>query len=78
VEQEFLIGGYIRGARGFDALLVGVYENKQLTCIVIKRRFSGLKDISRYDPLGGNGPASHRYGQRFTPSGVTWTWVDSL
>jgi bifunctional non-homologous end joining protein LigD len=29
-EQEFVIGGYIPGARGFDALLVGVYENKEL------------------------------------------------
>ena len=29
-EQEFVIGGYIPGARGFDALLVGVYENKKL------------------------------------------------
>jgi hypothetical protein len=27
---EFVIGGYIPGAHGFDALLVGVYENKQL------------------------------------------------
>ena len=24
------------------------------------------------------GPASHRYGHRFTPSGITWTWLDSL
>ena len=30
LEQEFVIGGYIPGARGFDALLVGVYQNKQL------------------------------------------------
>ena len=30
IEQEFVIGGYIPGARGFDALLVGVYENKRL------------------------------------------------
>jgi ATP-dependent DNA ligase len=30
MEQEFVIGGYIPGARGFDALLAGVYENKQL------------------------------------------------
>ena len=30
MEQEFVIGGYIPGARGFDALLVGVYEKKQL------------------------------------------------
>jgi ATP-dependent DNA ligase len=28
-EQEFVIGGYIPGAHGFDALLVGVYENKE-------------------------------------------------
>ena len=28
-EQEFVIGGYIPGAHGFDALLVGVYENKK-------------------------------------------------
>jgi ATP-dependent DNA ligase len=30
MEQEFVIGGYIPRARGFDALLVGVYENKEL------------------------------------------------
>ena len=30
MEQEFVIGGYVHGARGFDALLVGVYENKKL------------------------------------------------
>ena len=29
-EQEFVIGGYIPGAHGFDALLVGVYEKKEL------------------------------------------------
>jgi bifunctional non-homologous end joining protein LigD len=29
-EQEFVIGGYIPGALGLDALLVGVYENKDL------------------------------------------------
>jgi DNA ligase D-like protein (predicted ligase) len=30
MEQEFVIGGYIPGALGFDALLVGVYEKKEL------------------------------------------------
>ena len=30
MEQEFVIGGYIPEARGFDALLVGVYEKKEL------------------------------------------------
>jgi bifunctional non-homologous end joining protein LigD len=29
-EQEFVVGGYIPGSHGFDALLVGVYENKRL------------------------------------------------
>jgi bifunctional non-homologous end joining protein LigD len=32
-EQEFVIGGYIPGAHGFDALLVGVYENKELAFV---------------------------------------------
>lgn len=30
IEQEFVIGGYVPGARGFDALLVGVYEKREL------------------------------------------------
>ena len=30
MEQEFVIGGYIPGSHRFDALLVGVYENKRL------------------------------------------------
>ena len=30
MEQEFVIGGYIPGARGFDPLLMGVYEEKEL------------------------------------------------
>jgi bifunctional non-homologous end joining protein LigD len=29
-EQEFVIGGYVPGSRGFDSLLVGVYEGKRL------------------------------------------------
>ena len=29
LEQEFVIGGYIPDAHGFDALLVGVSETKQ-------------------------------------------------
>ena len=33
MEQEFVIGGYIPGARGFDALLVGVYEKKEFNFV---------------------------------------------
>ena len=29
-EQEFVIGGYVHGARGFDAVIVGIYEKKRL------------------------------------------------
>ena len=29
-EQDFVIGGYIPDAHGFDGLLVRVYENKEL------------------------------------------------
>jgi ATP-dependent DNA ligase len=29
-EQEFVVGGYIPDSHAFDALLVGVYENKRL------------------------------------------------
>jgi bifunctional non-homologous end joining protein LigD len=32
-EQEFVIGGYIPGSRGFDALLVGVYEGEELVFV---------------------------------------------
>jgi len=28
--QEFVIGGYVPGARGFDSLIVGVYDKKRL------------------------------------------------
>ncbi len=28
--QEFVIGGYVPGARGFDSLLVGIYQEKRL------------------------------------------------
>jgi ATP-dependent DNA ligase len=33
MDQEFVIGGYIPGGRGLDALLVGVYENKELVFV---------------------------------------------
>ena len=29
IEQEFVIGGFVPGARGFDGLLVGVYEKER-------------------------------------------------
>ena len=32
-EQEFVIGGYVPGAQGFDSLIVGVYEGKSLVFV---------------------------------------------
>lgn len=32
-EQEFVIGGYIPGAHGFESLLVGLYENDKLVFV---------------------------------------------
>jgi len=43
-EQEFVVGGYIPGSHGFDALLVGVYENKRLM-FVAKVRNGFLSSI---------------------------------
>ena len=34
MEQELVIGGYIPGTRGFEALLVGVYENQEVIFLV--------------------------------------------
>jgi bifunctional non-homologous end joining protein LigD len=43
-EQEFVIGGYMPGARGFDALLVGIYENERLIFVAkVKNGFVSLK-----------------------------------
>ena len=33
MEQEFVVGGYIPGSRGFDALLVGIHENKEFNFV---------------------------------------------
>ncbi len=46
MEQEFVIGGYVPGARGFDALLVGVYEKKDLMFVAkVKNGFvSRIRD----------------------------------
>jgi bifunctional non-homologous end joining protein LigD len=43
-EQEFVIGGYIPGAHGFDALLVGVNENNKLIFVAkVKNGFVRLQ-----------------------------------
>ncbi len=39
MEQEFVVGGYIPGARGFDALLVGVYKKELIFVAKVKNGF---------------------------------------
>jgi DNA ligase D-like protein (predicted ligase) len=43
--QEFVIGGYTRGTRTFDALVFGYYEGKNL--IYVARTRSGFTPVSR-------------------------------
>jgi bifunctional non-homologous end joining protein LigD len=43
-EQEFVIGGYVPGAHGFDALLVGIYENERFIFVAkVKNGFVSLR-----------------------------------
>jgi bifunctional non-homologous end joining protein LigD len=44
LEQEFVIGGYIPGARGFDALLIGVYEKKDLNFVAKVKNGPRIRD----------------------------------
>ena len=43
-EQEFVIGGYVPGAHGFESLLVGIYENDRLIFVAkVKNGFVPLR-----------------------------------
>jgi bifunctional non-homologous end joining protein LigD len=54
LEQEFVIGGYIPGARGFDVLLVGVYETKELVFVAkVKNGFLPRVRDEIFPALGG-------------------------
>ena len=48
--QEFVIGGYIPGTRGFDALIVGVYEGKGL--MFVAKVKNGFLPRTQRDILG--------------------------
>jgi DNA ligase D-like protein (predicted ligase) len=77
-EQEFVIGGYIPGARGFDALLVGVYENKELVFVATVKNgfvprvrdaiFPTLRALQTANCPFGNLPErrSSRWGESIT------------
>jgi ATP-dependent DNA ligase len=62
LEQEFVIGGYIPGARGFDALLVGVYESKKL--VFVAKVKNGFVPSSRRDFPDTQGPPDYELSVR--------------
>jgi bifunctional non-homologous end joining protein LigD len=62
MEQGFVIGGYVAGAHGFDALLVGVCENNELIFIAkVKNGFGPrIRDELFPAPQGAaNSPVPH-------------------
>ena len=50
MEQEFVVGGYIHGSRGFDALLVGVYLDL-CQFVARKRSFAIRSEAPRVSAL---------------------------
>jgi bifunctional non-homologous end joining protein LigD len=90
-EQEFVIGGYIPGARAFDALLVGVYEAGQLRFVAkVKNGFvsrvreavlAKLKPLVQEDCPFTNLPEkkAHRWGDSLTAEKMReCRWVQPL
>jgi ATP-dependent DNA ligase len=54
LQQEFVVGGYTRGAPGFDAIVIGFYRGKDL--IFAARVRAGLVPAARrevYEKLRG-------------------------
>jgi ATP-dependent DNA ligase len=78
LEQEFVIGGYIPGAHGFDALLVGVYETRKLVFVAKVKNgfvprvrdeiFPALKSLRTAKCPFGNLPETRtsRWGENIT------------
>ena len=77
LEQEFVIGGYIPGARGFDELLVGVYENKQLIFAAkVKNGFVPRIRAELFPPLKALQTAQCPFGN--LPEKRASRWGESL
>jgi bifunctional non-homologous end joining protein LigD len=51
-EQEFVIGGYVPGAHGFDRLLIGIYEKRHLVYVAkVKNGFGAHQRIEIFAAL---------------------------
>ena len=76
-EQEFVIGGYTPGARGFDALLVGVYEGKRLVFVAkVKNGFVPHTRDELFPRLNDNRTRSCPFTN--LPQTKTARWGDAL
>lgn len=93
-EQEFVIGGYTKPAGSrpyFGALILGVYENRQLLCVgkvgsgftasSLQRLHARMQPISRQACPFANlpQPRGQRYGQGITKAEMkSCHWVDPV
>jgi ATP-dependent DNA ligase len=76
-EQEFLISGYVPGAHGFDALLVGIYENKKLIFVAkVKNGFVSLRKAEIFSMVKKLGTAKCPFTN--LPEKKASRWGESL
>lgn len=76
-EQEFVIGGYVPGAHGFDALLVGIYESERLIFVAkVKNGFVSLKKAEIFSMIKKFGTAKCPFTN--LPEKKASRWGESL
>jgi bifunctional non-homologous end joining protein LigD len=75
--QEFVIGGYLPGAHGFDSLLVGVYEGKKLTYVAKVRNGFIARQREEIFPMLKKFPSS-RCPFANLPEEMSSRWGESL
>jgi ATP-dependent DNA ligase len=76
-EQEFVIGGYVPGAHGFDALLVGIYESERLIFVAkVKNGFVSLKKAEIFSMMKKFGTAKCPFTN--LPEKKASRWGESL
>ncbi|HYF37648.1 MAG TPA: ATP-dependent DNA ligase, partial [Prosthecobacter sp.] len=76
--QEFVIGGYVPAAKGFDALLIGVYEHKKLNYVgKVKNGFVPRTKADVYDAIKPLAQAACPFANLPEPKGSR-RWGDAM
>jgi bifunctional non-homologous end joining protein LigD len=71
--QEFVIGGYTRGTKTFDALVLGVYEGKTLTYVARTRNgFTPAARTALFEKFTGLETAGCPFANLPEPRGGRW------